>query len=103
MRRITFSFSISFANSVKHEFSEWDDKNPKVLTCYPSTKITPTSNAPQEVVAEKYVVFSYDVTFQVCIQDTPSVTNGFHCISHVHFISYSPVKLNGHLVGTHIF
>ncbi|CAL9102057.1 unnamed protein product [Musa textilis] len=51
-------------SSVKHEFSEWDDKNPKVLTCYPSTKITPTSNAPQEVVAEKYVVFSYDVTFQ---------------------------------------
>ncbi|XP_074582929.1 transmembrane 9 superfamily member 7-like isoform X2 [Curcuma longa] len=51
-------------SSVKHEYSEWDDKKPNVQTCNPSAKITPTSNIPQEVAAEKYVVFSFDVTFQ---------------------------------------
>ncbi|XP_072998872.1 transmembrane 9 superfamily member 7-like [Typha latifolia] len=51
-------------SSVKHEFSEWDDKNPKVVTCNPSTKITPSSHTSQEVAPDAFVVFSYDVTFQ---------------------------------------
>ncbi|KAJ3702164.1 hypothetical protein LUZ61_005869 [Rhynchospora tenuis] len=50
-------------SSVKHEYGEWDEKNPKLITCNPTTKITPGSHTPQEVVADKYVVFSYDVTF----------------------------------------
>uniref|UniRef100_A0A804KR02 Transmembrane 9 superfamily member n=1 Tax=Musa acuminata subsp. malaccensis TaxID=214687 RepID=A0A804KR02_MUSAM len=51
-------------SSVKHEYTDWDEKNPKVHTCMPSTKITPSSNTPQEVAADAYNVFSYDVTFQ---------------------------------------
>ncbi|CAL9769041.1 unnamed protein product [Musa acuminata subsp. burmannicoides] len=51
-------------SSVKHEYTDWDEKNPKVHTCTPSTKITPSSNTPQEVAADAYIVFSYDVTFQ---------------------------------------
>ncbi|WOL09124.1 transmembrane 9 superfamily member 7 [Canna indica] len=51
-------------SSVKHEYSEWDDKNPKAQTCNPNTRITLTSNTYQEVAADKYVVFSYDVTFE---------------------------------------
>lgn len=61
-----YIFIFSISNSVKHEYSEWDDKKLNVQTCNPSAKITPTSNIPQEVAAEKYVVFSFDVTFQVC-------------------------------------
>lgn len=53
-------------NSVHHEHGEWDDKNPKVKTCNPTTKISPGSSAPQEVAADTYVVFSYDVSFEVC-------------------------------------
>ncbi|URE21445.1 transmembrane 9 superfamily member [Musa troglodytarum] len=51
-------------SSVKHEYSNWDDKNPKVTTCSADIKIAPGSTTPQEVVADTYVVFSYDVTFQ---------------------------------------
>ncbi|CAL9053798.1 unnamed protein product [Musa banksii] len=51
-------------SSVKHESGNWDDKNPKVTTCNSDTKITPGSNALQEVAADTHVVFSYDVTFQ---------------------------------------
>ncbi|WOL09070.1 transmembrane 9 superfamily member 7-like [Canna indica] len=51
-------------SSVKHEYGEWDDKNPKVKTCTADIKLTPGSNALQEVAADTYVVFSYDVTFQ---------------------------------------
>ncbi|KAJ6794646.1 transmembrane 9 superfamily member 7-like [Iris pallida] len=51
-------------SSVQHEYSEWDDKNPKLVTCNPNTKIAPGAQTPQEVAADAYVVFSYDVTFQ---------------------------------------
>ncbi|KAJ8470951.1 hypothetical protein OPV22_025294 [Ensete ventricosum] len=51
-------------SSVKHEYSNWDDKNPQVTTCSADIKIAPGSTTPQEVVADTYVVFSYDVTFQ---------------------------------------
>ncbi|KAJ4820755.1 Transmembrane 9 superfamily member [Rhynchospora pubera] len=50
-------------SSVKHEYGEWDEKRPKLITCNPTTKITPGSHTPQEVAADQYVVFSYDVTF----------------------------------------
>ncbi|XP_078165032.1 transmembrane 9 superfamily member 7-like [Carex rostrata] len=50
-------------SSVKHQYGEWDKKNPKLITCNPTTKITPGSHTPQEVIADQYVVFSYDVTF----------------------------------------
>ncbi|KAJ6820501.1 transmembrane 9 superfamily member 7-like [Iris pallida] len=51
-------------SSVHHEYTDWDDKNPKLVTCNPNTKIAPASQAPQEVATEAYIVFSYDVTFQ---------------------------------------
>nr|CAD1843137.1 unnamed protein product [Ananas comosus var. bracteatus] len=50
--------------SVKHEYNDWDDKNPRLVTCNPNTKITPGSNNLQEVAADTHIVFSYDVTFQ---------------------------------------
>jgi transmembrane 9 superfamily protein 2/4 len=50
-------------SSVKHEYGDWDEKNPKLITCNPTTKINPGSHTPQEVNADQYVVFSYDVTF----------------------------------------
>ncbi|XP_020585765.1 transmembrane 9 superfamily member 7-like [Phalaenopsis equestris] len=51
-------------SSVHHEFSEGDDKNLKLLTCNPNTKIAPGTHAPQEVTADADIVFTYDVTFQ---------------------------------------
>lgn len=50
-------------SSVKHEYTEWDDKNPRLVTCNANTKITPGSHAPQEVTDDAYIVFTYDVTF----------------------------------------
>ncbi|KAJ0959704.1 hypothetical protein J5N97_000631 [Dioscorea zingiberensis] len=51
-------------SSIKHEYDEWDEKNPKVATCNTNSKITPTSHSHQEVAENAHVVFSYDVTFQ---------------------------------------
>ncbi|XP_074580505.1 transmembrane 9 superfamily member 7-like [Curcuma longa] len=51
-------------SSVKHDYTVWDDKNPKVSSCTSDSKISPGSNLPQEVAEDTYVVFSYDVTFQ---------------------------------------
>ncbi|THU49108.1 hypothetical protein C4D60_Mb06t06070 [Musa balbisiana] len=48
------------ADSVKHDYSDWDDKNPKVSTCNADTKIMPGSNTPQEVAANNYMVMSLD-------------------------------------------
>ncbi|XP_020251267.1 transmembrane 9 superfamily member 7-like [Asparagus officinalis] len=50
-------------SSIKHEYSGWDEKNPRVETCNANTKIAPGSHAPQEVTDDAYVVFTYDVTF----------------------------------------
>ncbi|OAY83948.1 transmembrane 9 superfamily member 7-like [Ananas comosus] len=49
-------------SSVKHKYSEWDDKNPKLSTC--NAQITPGGQTPQEVAADAYIVFTYDVSFQ---------------------------------------
>ncbi|XP_008793236.1 transmembrane 9 superfamily member 7-like [Phoenix dactylifera] len=51
-------------SSIKHDYAEWDDKNPKLSTCSPSIKITPGNLSPQEVAADTYIVFTYDVNFQ---------------------------------------
>ncbi|XP_042452172.1 transmembrane 9 superfamily member 7-like [Zingiber officinale] len=51
-------------SSVKHDYTDWDDKNPKVSSCTSDSKISPGSNVPQEVAEDAHVVFSYDVTFQ---------------------------------------
>lgn len=59
---------ISFVllTSIKHEYSEWDEKNPRLVTCNANTKIAPGSHARQEVSDDAYIVFTYDVTFVVC-------------------------------------
>ncbi|KAK8931034.1 hypothetical protein KSP39_PZI016257 [Platanthera zijinensis] len=51
-------------SSVHHEYNDWDDKNPRLLTCNPNTKISPATHAPQEVTSDAYIVFTYDVAFQ---------------------------------------
>ncbi|KAG0455875.1 hypothetical protein HPP92_023663 [Vanilla planifolia] len=51
-------------SSVKHEYAEWNDKNPKLATCNANTKIIPGSLTPQEVAPDAFVVFTYDVTFE---------------------------------------
>jgi hypothetical protein len=56
-----------FCCSVKHDYGDWNEKNPKLVTCNPTTKITPGSHTPQEVKPDQYVVFSYDVTFVVLL------------------------------------
>ncbi|URE45528.1 eukaryotic initiation factor [Musa troglodytarum] len=67
-------------SSIKHEYTDWDEKNPKVHTCTPSTKITPSSNTPQEVAADAYIVFSYDVTFQLETQDEAQEETGWKLV-----------------------
>ncbi|XP_017697036.1 transmembrane 9 superfamily member 7-like [Phoenix dactylifera] len=52
-------------SSIKHEYTEWDDKNPKLSTCNPNIKIAPGSHSPQAVAADTYVIFTYDVTFEI--------------------------------------
>lgn len=59
------NMSFAFSNSVRHEYNDWDDKNPRLLTCNPSTRLTPNAHRPQEVADDTNVVFTYDVTFQV--------------------------------------
>lgn len=85
---------------MKHESGNWDDKNPKVTTCNSDTKITPGSNALQEVAADTYVVFSYDVTFQVPSFSAPSFSSVFLTSE---FVCCSPAISNGPHVGTLTF
>ncbi|XP_073064481.1 transmembrane 9 superfamily member 7 [Primulina eburnea] len=57
-------FEVSPA-SINHEFKDWDENHPKVTTCSSNTKnLIQGGTSPQEVVAGKDVVFSYDVTFK---------------------------------------
>lgn len=56
----------SIANSINHEYKEWDEKNPQVVTCNKDTKnLPPRSTTPQEVEVDKDIVFTYDVSFKV--------------------------------------
>ncbi|KAK3426761.1 hypothetical protein EUGRSUZ_F03131 [Eucalyptus grandis] len=51
-------------NSIKHDYKEWDAKNPQVTTCNANTKnLVQGSTVPQEVDTDKEVVFTYDVSF----------------------------------------
>lgn len=57
---------LCYCNSIKHEYKEWDEKNPQVTTCNANTKnLAQGSTVPQEVDIKKEVVFTYDVTFKV--------------------------------------
>ncbi|KAI8529650.1 hypothetical protein RHMOL_Rhmol12G0241200 [Rhododendron molle] len=52
-------------NSINHEYKEWDEKNPQLTTCNQNTKnMIQSSIVPQEVDADKEVVFTYDVSFK---------------------------------------
>lgn len=57
--------AVLICHSIKHEYGAWDDNNPTAQTCNANIKITPGSHTPQEVASDAYVVFSYDVTFEV--------------------------------------
>ncbi|CAA0821134.1 Transmembrane 9 superfamily member 7 [Striga hermonthica] len=51
--------------SIKHEYKEWDDKNPNVPTCNQNTKnLVQGNTVPQEVDKDKDIVFTYDVTYK---------------------------------------
>lgn len=63
---LLFFSHVIFVDSINHEYKEWDEKNPQVTTCNEKTKdLVPGSSVPQEVDADKDVVFTYDVSFQV--------------------------------------
>ncbi|XP_042483363.1 transmembrane 9 superfamily member 7-like [Macadamia integrifolia] len=49
-------------NSINHEYKAWDDKNPQLLTC--TKNIVQGSTVPQEVEADKEVVYTFDVSFK---------------------------------------
>ncbi|XP_024396557.1 transmembrane 9 superfamily member 7 [Physcomitrium patens] len=51
-------------HSVKHEYGTWEDEKTKLKTCNPAQKVTvPGHQAPQEVVADGEIIFTYDVKF----------------------------------------
>lgn len=52
--------------SVKHEYEQpWDNVKTRLTTCDPNTKHTVSnSEIPQEVVEDKEIIFTYDVTFR---------------------------------------
>ncbi|CAM8938097.1 unnamed protein product [Rhodiola kirilowii] len=50
--------------SIHHEYKEWDEKNPQLVTCNSNTKNIIQGSTPQEVDAGKEIVFTYDVTFE---------------------------------------
>ncbi|CAO2841549.1 unnamed protein product [Amaranthus hypochondriacus] len=49
-------------HSVAHEYKEWKDEDTQLVTC--SKNIIQSGTPPQEVDADKEVVFTYDVTFE---------------------------------------
>ncbi|WJZ94371.1 hypothetical protein VitviT2T_013240 [Vitis vinifera] len=52
-------------NSINHEYKEWDEKNPQLATCNANTKnLIQSTTVPQEVDADKDIVFTYDVSFE---------------------------------------
>lgn len=60
------SCGIACLSSINHEYKEWDEKNPQLTTCNQNTKnMMQSSIVPQEVDADKEVVFTYDVSFKV--------------------------------------
>ncbi|XP_058073931.1 transmembrane 9 superfamily member 7-like isoform X2 [Magnolia sinica] len=52
-------------NIINHEYKQpWDEKNPQLLTCNPKTNNRIQDTGPQEVILDKEVIFTYDVSFQ---------------------------------------
>ncbi|KAL9661754.1 hypothetical protein QQ045_026582 [Rhodiola kirilowii] len=52
------------STSIHHEYKEWDEKNPQLATCNPSTVNIIQGSIPQEVDTDKEIVFTYDVSFE---------------------------------------
>jgi transmembrane 9 superfamily member 2/4 len=63
-------FGIYFA-SIKHQVDDkWNDVNTRLTTCDPhANKFVTNSNSPQEVEADKEIIFTYDVRFEVLLWD----------------------------------
>ncbi|KAF3785808.1 Transmembrane 9 superfamily member 7 [Nymphaea thermarum] len=57
---------LQFKVIVNHEYKQpWDEKNPQLITCGTDSKnIIQGSTVPQEVEADKEVIFTYDVIFE---------------------------------------
>ncbi|XP_074269402.1 transmembrane 9 superfamily member 7-like [Silene latifolia] len=49
-------------NSIAHEYKDWKDEDTQLLTC--SKNIIQSGTPPQEVDADKEIVFTYDVKFE---------------------------------------
>ncbi|KAH9625509.1 hypothetical protein KSS87_012110, partial [Heliosperma pusillum] len=49
-------------NSIAHEYKDWKDQETQLLTC--SKNIIQSGTPPQEVEADKEIVFTYDVKFE---------------------------------------
>lgn len=64
--------------SVKHEYDgDWKGNSTRLKTCDPhARRLIVDSDSPQEVEANKEIIFSYDISFEVW----PSVN--LFCISH---------------------
>lgn len=55
---------ICSCNSIAHEYKEWKEQDTQLVTC--TKNIIQSGTPPQEVEADKEIVFTYDVTFEVC-------------------------------------
>lgn len=66
-------------NSVKHEFEgEWNGNKTRLTTCDPHSKrLVTNSDTPQEVEANKDIIFTFDVDFEVCLYVKPSCGNNY--------------------------
>lgn len=60
-----------FLCSVKHEYEgEWNGNQTRLSTCDPHAQRTVSnSDHPQEVEANKEIIFTYDVEFKVCLTE----------------------------------
>uniref|UniRef100_A0A9I9ELY4 Uncharacterized protein n=1 Tax=Cucumis melo TaxID=3656 RepID=A0A9I9ELY4_CUCME len=52
--------------TINHEYKEWNEKNPQLLTCNKDIKnLIQGNTVPQEVDTNKEIVFTYDVSFKI--------------------------------------
>lgn len=56
-------------SNIKHEYKgKWKDRNTRLSTCDPISKVTViNSNGPQVVEEGKEIIFTYDIEYQVCL------------------------------------
>ncbi|KZV21613.1 hypothetical protein F511_17638 [Dorcoceras hygrometricum] len=52
-----------FPLSINHKYEKWEDNMTKLTTCMPSTQ-SKLAILPQEIDADKEIVFTYDVSFE---------------------------------------